>query len=202
MIELAKTVEYPSGVACLIWAEMENRFAPDDEIAEMDMEDELAKLKIKKNENPKDIADAIAAIQIKYGCVINDARKAAIIMRAGKAHYAAVLTTTANLIRITKSRGATANEYLTEMHMQWRIENKSGGKDDDEEVNKAALADPSFLGKFNGKCYKCGKTGHRAANYPNGNSGGSGNGNGGNNGRQGKVHGNMQQLWVSRSQSR
>ena len=43
---------------------METRFAPDDEIAEMDMDDELAKLKIKKNENPKDIADAIAAIQI------------------------------------------------------------------------------------------------------------------------------------------
>ena len=38
---------------------MENRFTPDDEIAEMDMEDELAKLKIKKNENPKDITDAI-----------------------------------------------------------------------------------------------------------------------------------------------
>ena len=84
MIKLAKTVEYPSGVACLIWAEMETRFTPDNEIAEMDMEDELAKLKIKKNENPKDIVDEIAAIQIKYGCVINDARKTSIIMRAEK----------------------------------------------------------------------------------------------------------------------
>ena len=66
VIESSKTAKYQSGVAYLIWAELESRFATDDEIAEMDMEDELTKLKIKKNKNPKDIADAIVAIQIKY----------------------------------------------------------------------------------------------------------------------------------------
>ena len=105
-------------------------FILDYEIAELDMEDELAKLKIKKIKNPKDIADTIKGTQIKYGCTIKDTRKAAIRMRDRKAHYVVVLTTTAKLIRMTHNRGATTNKYLTEMHMQWRIENKSGGNKD------------------------------------------------------------------------
>ena len=98
---------------------MESRFAPDDDIAEMDMEEELSKLRIKKSKNPKDINDSIAAISIKYGCKLNDKRKAAIILRAGRAHYAAVLTATTTMIRTTKGRAATPKELLDDMYTQW-----------------------------------------------------------------------------------
>ena len=45
-----------------------------------------------------------------------------------------------------------ANAYLTEIHIQWRIKDKSGGKDNDDEANNAAHSVPFFLNKFKGKC--------------------------------------------------
>ena len=102
-------------------------FAPSD----MEMEDELAKLAIKRNQLLTDMRAS------------KDKKKAAIIMRAGKAN-----------------RGPMVAELLSEMHLQWRIQGKSTGRNDDSEANETALSNAS---NFKGKCYKCGKDGHRAA---------------------------------------
>ena len=69
------------------------RFAPSDAIAEMNMEDELAKLKINGKDDPRGIDDEIAKIKMRYGVPLSDSRKAAIIMRAGRKNYASTLTT-------------------------------------------------------------------------------------------------------------
>ena len=76
------------------------------------MEDDLSKSKIKRMENPKDIADSIAAIQVKYSCTIDENWKVVIIMHAGKAHYASILTATSNLIQETKNCELTPKEIL------------------------------------------------------------------------------------------
>ena len=120
MIETIKTDDWPTGKAHELWTEMRRRFAPDDDVAEMDMEDALAKIRLGAKEDPWDLNDKIAAVQIKYSHKIADTRKAAIIMRAGKAHYAAVMATTSQVIRIRHSRPAQAKELLAEMHTQWR----------------------------------------------------------------------------------
>ena len=98
MIETIKTDDWPTGKAHEIWTEMRRRFAPDDDVAEMDMEDALAKIRLGAKEDPWDLNDKIAAVQIKYSHKIADTRKAAIIMRAGKAHYAAIMASTSQVI--------------------------------------------------------------------------------------------------------
>ena len=125
-------------------------FAPSD----MEMEDELAKLAIKRNQLLTDMRAS------------KDKKKAAIIMRAGKAN-----------------RGPMVAELLSEMHLQWRIQGKSTGRNDDSEANETALSNAS---NFKGKCYKCGKDGHRAAQCESTSSGGGGGGNNNNNGGGGR----------------
>ena len=44
MIETTKTDEWPTGLAQEIWAEFKARFAPEDDIAEMDTEEDLPKV--------------------------------------------------------------------------------------------------------------------------------------------------------------
>ena len=146
MIETIKTDDWPTGKAHEIWSEMRRRFAPDDDVAEMDMEDALAKIKLGAKEDPWDLNDKIAAVQIKYSHKIPDTRKATIIMRAGKVHYAAITASTSQMIRMRHSRAAQAKELLAEMHTQWRIE-RCRDDDGDDEPTEAALADPMFLSK-------------------------------------------------------
>ena len=77
------------------------RFAPSDAIAEMNMEDELAKLKINSRDNPRGIDDEISKIKMRYGVPLSDDRKAAIIMRVGRKNYASTITTGTPTIQLT-----------------------------------------------------------------------------------------------------
>ena len=175
MIETTKSADWPSGLACEIWSEFRGRFAPEDDIAEMDMEDELAKIRITAKEDPWKVVDKIAVGQIKYSKAISEVRKVAIIIRAGKSHYAQVITATSQLIRRTENRPATSRELLNEMRTQWRIENR-GGANEDDTPTEATLASQS-KSKFDGVCYNCGEKGHKAKDCPNPKSGNGGGNN-------------------------
>ena len=52
----------------------------------------------------------------------------------------------------------TAEELVTEMHLQYRIMGQNAGKlGDDDDVVETALSN------FQGTCYHCGKSGHQKA---------------------------------------
>ena len=81
-VGLCQTPEFPSGLACMFNGILAERFEPDDAIAEMQMEEDLAKLQIIARDDPRDIK--IVVIQMRYGVPLLDTRKAVIIMGAGK----------------------------------------------------------------------------------------------------------------------
>jgi len=55
-----------------VWKEFHDRFKPDDAISGMSMENELMKIRIKKTEDPKVLTARIAAIAVRYGCIISE----------------------------------------------------------------------------------------------------------------------------------
>ena len=86
----------------MFYALLEERFAPDDAIAQINMEEDLAKLKVNARNNPRNIDDKIVAIKMRYGVPLLDTRKAVIIMGAGKKVYASTLTTGKQAILLMK----------------------------------------------------------------------------------------------------
>ena len=109
----------------------------------------------------------IAEVEVRYGCTLSDTKKAAVVVRAGRKDYAAVITMTGTSVRVAHSRAATAKELTDQMYKQWRIAGNQAGekgdrsrkaKDDDEEVETALS---------NVTCYGCGETGHKKAECPN-----------------------------------
>ena len=57
---------------------------PDDAVAEMEMEDDLRKLKLPKGKDPKELLADMAAIEVQYKYRMTDIRKVAVVLRAGE----------------------------------------------------------------------------------------------------------------------
>ena len=86
--------------------------------------------------------------------------KAAVMVRSGKFNYAAFITVTGTTIRVSKNRGASAEELADEMHKQFCIlciKNKEANDDDD--VKKMDLSANSDI-----ECCRCGQKGHKKNN--------------------------------------
>ena len=126
-------------------------FGPDDNVAVMDMEDDLQKIKLHKKKDPKILLDDIAAVEVQYGCVLLKDKKAAVVVHTGKFDYDAVITVTGTTIRANHARVPTAKELATEIHKQYCI---PGGRnkeaDNDDDVKDGALSANSDI-----ECYHC-----------------------------------------------
>ena len=70
----------------------------------MEMEDDLRKLKLPKDKDPKELLADMAAFEVQYKCRITDIRKVAVVLRAGTRHYAVTMTMSSTLTTYSHSR--------------------------------------------------------------------------------------------------
>ena len=83
-LEKKRDVDRPNEKFPVVYNKIKTRFAPDDDVAEMDMEDDIRKIKCAKQRDPKKILNGIAAVEVQYGCNLSDSKKAACVVRAGR----------------------------------------------------------------------------------------------------------------------
>ena len=143
------------------------------------MEEEISKIKLSRNEDPETIVDKLAAIQVQYGAILSDEKRAAVVIKAGRANYASTITALCRLMQKTEKRDPTMSELIQDMQSEWRISDKGKKGNGDNEANETALAnagsDKKALSKK--KCYLCHKKGHLAKDCPSpNNNGGKSNG--------------------------
>ena len=95
---------------------IKQRIGPDDDVAVLDMDDDLCKIKLHKRKNPNNPLEDIAEVKVQYKCVLLKEKKAAVMVRAGKFNYAAVITVIGTTVRANHARGATDKELVAKMH--------------------------------------------------------------------------------------
>ena len=109
----------------------------------------LSKLKLGKNDNPKDPNNDIAAIENQYRCQIDEKTQKALVVKAAGKYYADIIRQET----LKKGTGVTAEDLIQAMSDTYRIDSgvKEDSHDDDKHVNETALV----TGTFPYKCYNC-----------------------------------------------
>ncbi len=69
----------------------------------MGMKDNLRKVKCVKTRDPKKVLDDIVAVEVQYGCPLSDKKKNAVVGRAGRKNYAAVMVVTRTMVKAAKN---------------------------------------------------------------------------------------------------
>ena len=88
MIEEVKTTDWPGGLACELWKELQDEFKPNDTIAKAEQLKKLMELKLSKGEDPKKFGGRMAMIQNMYGCTLDESHKIAVVVRTSGKNYA------------------------------------------------------------------------------------------------------------------
>ncbi len=70
---------WPSGKFPTVWNKIKKHFGPDDNVAIMDMDEDLLKIKLNKWKYPKTLLDDIAAVKGQYGCELLEDKKAVVV---------------------------------------------------------------------------------------------------------------------------
>ena len=164
-IEASKSQDWPGGLAYVLVAKLMRKYKPDDTLAVAEQTKKLMSLKLKKNEDPETLGDAIAVLETGYGCTILESQKVAAIVNAAGGQYADSIQQTKNKFE-AKGEVATADDLIEGMCEKFRISGSGCHSDDNDSVNETALTAAAGTRQFRGKCYKCGEDGHRALNCP------------------------------------
>ena len=116
MLEQRRNMDWPTGIFSDMWDGILADEQPDDAVTEMAMEDDLRKLKLPKDKDPKELQENMAAIEVQYSTPMIDESKSAVVLRAGMKDYAVIMVMTSSMTVTGKSRNPTAAECITEMH--------------------------------------------------------------------------------------
>ena len=82
----------------------------------MAMENDLRKLKLLKDKDPKEVQEKMAAIEVQYSTPMTDERKLSAVLRVGAKDYAVIMAMTPTMTVTGKLRRPAAAKYITEMH--------------------------------------------------------------------------------------
>ena len=167
MVEIQADKDWPTGKAYKVWERLLEDYQPDDITSEVELESAIMNIMLAKGANPKSLMDKLASLEAQYRTTISEAKKKAIVWRAGSGQeYGSVITLTNDMAMMMAKKPATAQELCTAMHRQWRM--SAGNTDDGDAGNKVGETALAAMGsgKFTGKCFLCNNNGHIRADCP------------------------------------
>ena len=161
LVHKSKTEKWPSGVAYKIIEYLKTKYQPSDDYAMVEKQNDLNKLKMKKDADPSDLIEELHGIRNRYKTetyTVPESELVTTLIRVAPTEYASVITSVRKEAR-EKGIDVTLDELEEQMRDHWRLLYQKGKKssdDSDDEVDEVNLA------AFEGTCYNCGTKGHRA----------------------------------------
>ena len=80
MLEKKRDAGWTTGKHNVVYEKIKARFAPNDEVAEMDTDDNMRKIKLPQPWDPKKLLDNITAVEVQYGWVLSKPKKVIVVI--------------------------------------------------------------------------------------------------------------------------
>ena len=142
MIEASKSPDWPGRLTCDLVAKLNKKYRPDNVTSLADMTMTFFKLKLRKNDDPEDLEDDIAATKNEYCCQIDEKERKAFMVEAAEKYYADVIRNDT----LRKGSSMTTEDPIEVMSETCRIAGGVDKKDSDDEdsVPDTALVSGNF----------------------------------------------------------
>ena len=157
-VEDARTADWPSGLACKIWKNIENEFQPSNVLAETEMSKKLMGLTLAKREDPRKLGKRTAIIQSGFKIKVEEKEKISAIVNSGGIRYADAIGQVQRFCEM-KSKPVTARKLIKAMHENFRLRGGESCLAREEENARAETILSMAQAK---KCYNCGEIGRMA----------------------------------------
>lgn len=168
LINKSRSADWPSGEAHIVVRELFRKYSPTDMVAQVEMKQDLARLKFRPSDSPADWFEELANLEVQYKTTMSETDKLATIMEKAPESYHTIIAN--EQARQAGSTTFDLDNLEEAMNNLYRLNNprKPGkkGKDDESEVALAGVTDRV--------CFLCKKKGHLARNCPEKDKGGSG----------------------------
>ena len=169
LIVASMTEEWPGGLAFRVIDALFNLHRPMDVMSKVELRRELIEVKMKKDQDPRDLFAKITAIKNKYGAAsLSKDEIISYVLEAAPKDYVPALVSEARM----KGNAIQVADFENVMREQWRIMYPGGAK---KVTTTPELALLQAEGKKDKTCYRCHKKGHMAFECPEGKKGGEGN---------------------------
>ena len=148
---------------------LNKKFCPNDSIASLQAESELANIKMKKNEDPSEFHDKLYEVKQRYPNAISDLQVRNAMIRQCRREY------TEEVVKAMSSPDTTTDDLLEGMMNRFRCLTAHVEAEDSDEEDVALAAtyqSQSFRTPRPGNyqqtitCYLCGERGHKVADCP------------------------------------
>ena len=114
--------DHPAGLACKIWLGIQEWMMPDHEYSHLDMQEDMTKTKLKKDQDPRQLSIAIERLISKYKSSPTSKDIIAVVKRCGRdAGYGQSLDNYTDTIKECRNRAPTARELIQKMQKQYRM---------------------------------------------------------------------------------
>ena len=167
MIQITCTDDWPSGQAWQVMAKLNKKFCPNDSIASLQAEIELAAIKMKKNEDPTEFHDKLYEVKQRYPTAISDLQVRNAMIRQCRKEY------TEEIVKAMSTPDSTTDDLLDGMLNRFRCLTAHADASDSEEEDVALVTyqrnpyrQPSRNYQREITCYLCGEKGHKIVDCP------------------------------------
>ena len=157
---IRENTDHPAGLACKIWAGIQYWMTPYYQYSRLDMQEDMLKSKLKKDQDPRQLSIAVKLLLSKYKESPSSKDIIAVVQQCGRdAGYGQSIDNYTDTMKMCMHREPTAQELIEKMKKQYRMTSRIKEKRNKADPESSLVTVPS--GRFKGPCHWCGIPWHK-----------------------------------------